>query len=103
MSESDKPKLIEWSPPWAPHVLGRYTPRERDEVTGLCEAQQVFMVCRFRNPDGTLCGQTWQTTCASGNVRSHINNFAKAHAHKDFTAPPRVVRPGSKRSTTSGT
>lgn len=91
------PKWLEWRPPWALHVKGEYTPRERGP-SGFCEPQRVRMVCEFELSPGQRCGQTWQTTCASGNVRSHINNFAKAHAHFDFASVPRVVRPGSKRA-----
>lgn len=93
----DEQQWIEWSPPWAPHVKGKYTPRKRGDE-GFCEPQTVLMVCTHKDPEtGKLCGANWQTKCSSGNVRSHINNFAKAHAHKDFTRPPRVVRPASKR------
>ena len=93
---SSESELIEWSPPWAPHVKGRYTPRTRGE-NGMCEPQHVYMLCAFKHNDGRICGETWQTVCASGNVRRHINNFAKAHSHSDFANPDRVVRPNSKR------
>lgn len=89
---------IQWSPRWAPHVKGKYNPRTRDEETGMCEPQRVHMLCAFKHPDGTVCGATWQTICASGNVRSHINTFAKQHGHKDFTRPGLIVRPDSKRA-----
>jgi hypothetical protein len=91
---------IEWSPPWAPHVKGRYTSKVRGDE-GFCEPQRVTMVCTHRE-NGQLCGATWQTVCASGNVRGHINNFAKVHAHKDFAKAPRIVRPNSKRSSVEG-
>lgn len=91
-------KWIQWSPPWAPHVKGRYTEKCRGDQ-GFCEPQRVTMLCAFKHEDGSVCGATWQTVCASGNVRGHINNFAKAHDHKDFAAVPRVARPNSKRST----
>lgn len=87
---------IDWSPAWAPHIKGRYTARIRDPESGRSEPQKVTMRCTHEG-EGGVCGATWQTVCASGNVRVHINNFAKAHAHKDFASPARVVRPGSKR------
>lgn len=90
-------RWIQWSPPWATHVKGEYTERVRGD-DGRCEPQKVRMTCTFTNPEGVVCGATWQTTCASGNVCSHINNFAKAHAHQDFANPPLVVRPNSKRA-----
>ncbi len=89
---------LDWSPPWAPHVKGSYTVRVRGE-SGFCEPQKIRMQCDFELEPGRTCGATWQTVCTSGNVRSHINNFAKAHAHQDFPHPPRIERPGSKRST----
>lgn len=82
---------------WAPHVKGKYSQKQRGD-SGFCEPQQVHMLCTYRHEDGKVCGATWQTWCSSGNVRGHINNFAKAHAHSTFENPPRVVRPGSKRS-----
>lgn len=90
---------IQWSPKWAPHVKGRYTKRERDPANGMCEPQHVHMVCAHRGEGGKLCGASWQTICASGQVRNHINRFAKQHTHTDFAQPARIVRPGSKRST----
>jgi hypothetical protein len=87
---------ITWSPPWAKHVKGKYTRRVRGDE-GFCEPQKITMECTHVD-DGRACGARWQTVCNSGNVRRHINNFAIAHAHKDFTKPPRIVRPNSKRS-----
>lgn len=94
----ETPRIIQWSPAWAPHVLGSYTERVRDPGTGLCEPQHITMLCGFRHADGKVCGAAWQTTCATGNVRGHINRFAQVHAHKEFAEPPMVVRPGSKRA-----
>lgn len=87
----------EWSPSWAPHVKGRYTRRTVDEVTRMPEPQQVRIVCTHRDDEGKMCGETWQTSCSSGNVRRHIQNFAMNHIHKDPLQAPKVVRPGSKR------
>jgi len=66
----------QWRPPYAMHVLGEYDRREHDPVTGLPEPQRVRMVCE-------QCGATWQTMCATGQVRSHIARFASIHLHRD--------------------
>lgn len=92
-----EPQWIEWSPPWAPHVKGKYTKRVRGD-DGFCEPQRVQMACIHRGESGKVCGATWQTVCSTGNVRRHINTFAKVHAHKEFPSPERIVRPGSKRA-----
>lgn len=69
-----------WRPDWAPLVEARYTKRTFDEETGLPNEQKIEMRC-------THCGATWKTTCTSGLVRNHINNFSKSHLHIDPLAP----------------
>ncbi len=73
-------KWIEWSPPWALHVKGKYTEREV-RPDGLPEEQRVVMHC-------TVCGDAWQTGCTSGSVRQHIQRFAFVHIHRDALAVP---------------
>lgn len=68
----------EWRPPHAPHVVGRYGPRLVDEETGMPEAQTVRCVCEYPG-----CGATWQTQCASGRVREHVQRFGTVHLHRD--------------------
>lgn len=83
MSEQGPRAWIVWVPPGAPaHVSGMYEEREWDEF-GQPEPQKVTAAC-------DKCGAAWQTTCASGSVRSHIARFAAVHAHRDpFRAIPK--------------
>lgn len=85
-------KWVDWSPEWAPFVLGRYTERVFDEETKMHEAQQVEARCTFSG-----CETAWRTSCQSGRVRDHIATFAKVHLHRDPLSAPTVVRPGSMR------
>lgn len=62
-----------YSPSFAPHVIGRYTPlRMRED--GLPEEQVVTIIC-------TKCKSYYRVHCASGNVRQHIARFANVHYH----------------------
>jgi hypothetical protein len=81
---------VEWNPGFARHVRGRYTVRVFDPETGLPEPQRIEVRC-------LLCGDTWQGTCLSGQVRTHIARFGAVHAHRDPLEASRVVRPGSLR------
>ena len=67
--------MSEYSPAWAPHVTGTYGERVPDGDGGW-EEQKVHIVC-------SECGAKWVATCTSGNPRSHVTQFAKAHAHRD--------------------
>ena len=64
-----------WSPPFAPHVDGRWTRRVLAE-DGTTEPQKVEMVC-------THCGDKWQATCSTGLVHGHVQKFALLHLHRD--------------------
>jgi hypothetical protein len=79
-----------WDPPWAPHVRGRYTARVWDPASGMFEDQRVVADC-------AACGAHWEGHCASGNVRAHVDTFARVHTHRDALAAPRVEHPGSLR------
>jgi hypothetical protein len=62
--------LLEWSPRWAPHVVGVYEakpPGEEAKVTGRCG----------------VCGEDFRRTCASGAPREWIARFARVHLHRD--------------------
>ncbi len=67
--------MIDWSPAWAPHILGKYDERTFTD-DGLPEEQKVIVFC-------TVCKTTWKTTCTSGSVRQHIQRFAYIHQHND--------------------
>lgn len=79
-----------WSPQWAPHVKGWYEVRQYDADTGFGETQAWGAHC-------DTCGDNWQGSCDSGQVRKHIQKFALVHLHKDPLGAPRVVGTGSKR------
>lgn len=64
----------EWSPAWAPHVLGYYYDRVPDE-DGIPEEAEVGATC-------TTCHTDFKRTCSSGMMRQHIANFAIAHVHR---------------------
>lgn len=66
--------MIDYSPPWALHVLGQYTKPEQDEDGNLQE-QSVFAKC-------SICNVDMQRKCSSGAVRMHINRFAFVHLHR---------------------
>ena len=65
-------RWVDYSPPWAPHVRGRYEAREYGP-DGRPEPQRVEMACE-------RCGAAWQTTCETGMVRGHVDRFALVHA-----------------------
>lgn len=76
---------VTWTVPQIEHVTGRWTHRVYDPDTHMPEPQKVEMTC-------AQCGQSWQTTCASGNVRAHIQRFAVLHLHRDvFGYVPRKL------------
>lgn len=77
-----------YSPPFATHVKGGWEKREADQI-GLPAPQKIFMHCE-------KCGENYQTTCTTGNVRSWINRFATVHLHRDPFKEP-VMMPGEKK------
>lgn len=80
-----------WSPPFAPHVRGRYERRTFDSEAGMPNPQRVAMEC-------TRCGNTWRTVCASGQVRGHIAKFARLHLHRDVLDPAEDPAMRAKRA-----
>lgn len=72
-----------WSPHWAPHVVGTWTPRVVDE-DGEVEPAIVEISC-------AKCGGRHRVECRTGNVRGWINKFAAVHFHADPLAPGNVV------------
>jgi len=67
----------EWRPPFAEHVLGRFTTREEDpDNPGFPLPQRVEMTCE-------TCGAIWRTWCSTGSVRVHITRFGAVHLHRD--------------------
>jgi len=74
-----------YSPPWCLHVEGSYEPRVLDRETMIPEPQRVYAVCRE-------CKAEFRTTCASGQVRAHIAQFARVHLHRDPLASPAASR-----------
>lgn len=67
---------------WAPHVVGTFGPALLDE-DGKPEPRDVSIACEHPG-----CGATWKTKCSSGNLRGHVNNFAKMHVHRDVFEHP---------------
>jgi hypothetical protein len=73
----------EYRPPWAPHVVGLIDPHALD-VDSMPIPRRIDIRCEHSG-----CGATWQATCTSGAVRTHVNNFAKSHVHRDVFENPR--------------
>jgi hypothetical protein len=70
------PEWEEWRPPFAKHVLGRYTPREHDPETGIVD-QMYSIQCE-------TCHQSFgPVKCTTGAVREHITRFAIQHTHRN--------------------
>ena len=67
-----------YSPLYALHVKGRYTPREY--VDGKHEPQIVEAVCE-------TCGQRYRAECRQGQPRAHVSRFARLHLHRHPLAP----------------
>lgn len=79
-----------WSPPWAPHVKGRYTRRVWDAVEKKHDPQRVEARCEFVG-----CGGVYgPTSCDSGRVRDHIDTFATNHLHRDAMDPRPILKVG---------
>lgn len=91
-------KWVEWSPPKAPWVKGRYTERTFD-ADGLPEEQEVEVRCEHPGCDSP---GVWRRRCSSGQVRGHIATYALVHAHRDALAAPRVDHPDSLRRRDDG-
>lgn len=70
-----EPKILSYTPQWAPHVTGTFPEKVIDE-DGQHEPQLVRMSC-------SICNATHQVTCTSGATRQHIQTFAVVHAHRD--------------------
>jgi hypothetical protein len=82
MSSQADPKAhwLEYSPRWAPYVVGRHEPISFDD--GDRREQRWEVECKH-------CGATFQGTCATGLVRRHVANFA----HQHFECKPRRIDP----------
>ena len=80
-------ELVPYSPAFAPHVLGTYTPREYDPIAAKHEPQTVRATC-------TKCGEVYgPAECASGRVRQHVDAWAVAgHLHRDPMIPRPVLK-----------
>lgn len=80
------PDPVTYSPAFAPHVKGRYTPREYDPVLHRHEPQTVWATCE-------LCDEKYgPAECQSGRVRQHIDQWATNHLHRDPMVPRPVVK-----------
>jgi hypothetical protein len=69
-----------FSPPWAPHFVGRHGDIEKDPETSAPEPIHFTVECG-------RCGARWAGTCESGMVRQRISRLAVAHAHRNPLAP----------------
>lgn len=72
---SARDAVVEWRPPNARHVVGRWERRRMGE-DGMPEPQTIVCEC-------AVCGATWRGECTSGLVRQHVQRFALVHAHRD--------------------
>jgi hypothetical protein len=81
----DPPQWEEWRPPYASHVVGRWTKLEA-EPDGAHLPQTYTMTCE-------LCNQSWgPTKCTSGLIKNHIATFAIQHLHRSpLEAPTKKV------------
>lgn len=79
---------IPYSPAFAPHVKGRYSPRVYDPELGEHEPQKVWAHC-------DACGEDYgPIECKSGRVRQHVDTWAATgHLHRDRLDPRPVVKP----------
>ena len=66
----------QWSPAWAPHVVGYYDDRVIDPKTFIPEEAEVGATC-------TTCGETFKRMCMSGLMRNWIATFARVHLHRN--------------------
>jgi hypothetical protein len=115
VAEAEK-RWVQWSPDWAPHVLGQYEADREVGPSGMPDPQQVRAVCgeckkKCRCPRRQVCscGAEWRGSCSTGAVRSHISRFAAVHLHRNpltegppnrgqqIALPPPVVVPGRGR------
>jgi hypothetical protein len=77
----------EWatfSPPFAPHVVGRIEPREWDDVEKKHLPQAVVIRCGH-------CGEEFRVVCEQGRPREHVMRFGSVHLHNDPLAPAKLV------------
>lgn len=87
---------VEWSPAYAPHVVGSYERDREVGPSGMPDAQQIRAVCNVCKANCKCprslpcgCGAEWRGSCNSGAVRQHISRFAALHLHRDvFKVPP---------------
>jgi len=82
VTDAAKPEWIAYSPPWAPHVVGRFQLRQLDDDNIPLEAP-VEATCTFQG-----CGATFKRQCSSGLMKRHIANFAMNHVHRDAFRDP---------------
>lgn len=73
-----------YSPEWAPHVIGRYKPRQWDKQ-GDPVPIEILMSC-------TRCGAGRRVTSSTGQVKAAICRFARAHLHRDPLSDERKER-----------
>jgi hypothetical protein len=74
-------RKLEHRPDFAPHVVGRYEPRQFDQVDGRWEEQRIELECE-------VCGARTEKRCDSGRTREHVARFALGHLHRDPFGPP---------------
>jgi hypothetical protein len=81
-------ELVEWRPPWAPHVVGQIERAAWDHETGMREPQRWVVVCE-------RCRAVYRGECHSGQPRTHVARFARLHLHADPFGPPAPVAASS--------
>ena len=77
--EKDDELTFRYSPLYAKHVVGRYSPARL--VDGKREPQRVVMRCE-------VCGDQREVKCLQGMPRQHVSRFAQVHPHR---APMRPI------------
>jgi hypothetical protein len=85
MSEGEE--WQEWRPPYASHVVGKFTRPRVDPETGQREIQTYTLQCETCN---TLYGPL---KCHTGLIRNHISTFAIQHLHRSPLEPPKKKVP----------
>ena len=73
-------ETLTYRPPFAIHVRGEFDERRVED--GMPVEQTVKVWCEWPG-----CNGYWQTRCASGRVRAHIQRYASQHLHRDPMAP----------------
>lgn len=59
---------VKWSPPWAKHVAGEWTPNDEGDPI------HIRLSC-------VICGDESRTVCTQGLPRTQVSRYALLHMH----------------------